>query len=773
MRGVGAVRVLATFAFSFSAAVFAAVYGPLDGFLVPVGLVLALFSLLVFLLVRKKSRLRRRALLVLSGLAIGLLWTAVYRSVYFQPARQLDGRTVRLTATVSDWPQETQYGGWSVLAEVDTDSFVKLSAVLYLDAQGAGLRPGDRLATVTHCTLGDRTMSGGEEITYYTAKGIFLQGEAFGRLDVERPGHVPWRYWAAYLSRGLKEGIRAALPEREAALVQALVTGNRDHLTDQFTTSLQRTGLSHTVAVSGMHLAFLSGLLNRLLGQGRRSTAVLTVVWVVLFCGVAGNTPSVLRAAVMILMLQAAPLLGRERDGPTALGLALMLLLFFNPFSAAHVGLQLSFAAVAGILAVSDPIQLWLLRLCRLDRAPRSRVTKYLRRVPYFVVSVLSATLGATVFTIPLVAWYFRVLSLIAPLANVLSLWAVSGLFLGGLTVGVVGMLSAQAAAPLGMLLVPLEHYLEWVVDLLSRPALAALSLDSVYYWAWIVFFYLLLALSVWSPGKKRVWVGLLAGAGALGLAVMCSVFTLRAGEVNAAILDVGQGQSVAIEIGGLLTLVDCGGDSWKDPGDVAADYIQSMGRSTLDYLVVTHYHADHANGVPQLLQRIQVDTVVLPDVEAGDPLREEIISLAREQGAEMLFVGQEDFYLSLGLDQGLKIFAPMTESGDTNELGLSVLASAGEFDILVTGDMSGAGELELLEQAKLPKVELMVAGHHGSETSTTPELLSAVRPDVAAISVGKDNRYGHPSQEVLVRLAAVGAEIYRTDLNGTIYIHH
>lgn len=773
MRGVGAVRVLATFAFSFSAAVFAAVYGPLDGFLVPVGLVLALFSLLVFLLVQQKSRRRRRALLVLSGLALGFLWTAVYRSVYFQPARELDGRTVRLTATVSDWPQETQYGGWSVLAEVDTDSFVKLSAVLYLDAQGAGLRPGDRLTTVTHCTLGDRTMSGGEEITYYTAKGIFLQGEAFGRLDVERPGHVPWRYWAAYLSRGLKEGIRAALPEREAALVQALVTGNRDHLTDQFTTSLQRTGLSHTVAVSGMHLAFLSELLNRLLGQGRRSTAVLTVAWVVLFCGVAGNTPSVLRAAVMILMLQTAPLLGRERDGPTALGLALMLLLFLNPFSAAHVGLQLSFAAVAGILAVSDPIQLWLLHLCRLDRAPRSRVTKYLRRVPYFVVSVLSATLGATVFTIPLVAWYFRVLSLIAPLANVLSLWAVSGLFLGGLAVGVVGMLSAQAAAPLGMLLVPLEHYLEWVVDLLSRPALAALSLDSVYYWAWIVFFYLLLALSVWSPGKKRVWVGLLAGAGALGLAVMCSVFTLRAGEVNAAILDVGQGQSVAIEIGGLLTLVDCGGDSWKDPGDVAADYIQSMGRSTLDYLVVTHYHADHANGVPQLLQRIQVDTVVLPDVEAGDPLREEIISLAREQGAELLFVGQEDFYLSLGLDQGLKIFAPMTESGDTNELGLSVLASAGEFDILVTGDMSGAGELELLEQAKLPKVELMVAGHHGSETSTTPELLSAVRPDVAAISVGKDNRYGHPSQEVLVRLAAVGAEIYRTDLNGTIYIHH
>ena len=334
-------RILATFAFSFAAAVFGAVYGELDPLLLPLGGALALAAVLTGLLVREKGHARTRAVLILSGLAVGLLWTALYMSVFFQPARDLDGRTVRLSAVVADWPQEGEYGGYTVVVQAETEGWAKVSAILYTDKQGADLRPGDRIGTVAHCTLGDRTFSG-EKITYYTAKGIFLRARAYGRLEIQRGEKTAPQYWAAYGSKALKEGIDTAFPEEASGFVRALVTGNRDNLTDQFTTSLQRTGLSHTVAVSGMHLAFLSSLLTYLLGQGRRSTAFFTILWVILFCGIAGNTPSVLRAAVMVLMLQFAPLLNRERDGPTALSLALLILLWVNPFSAAHIGLQLS-----------------------------------------------------------------------------------------------------------------------------------------------------------------------------------------------------------------------------------------------------------------------------------------------------------------------------------------------------------------------------------------------------------------------------------------------
>ena len=765
-------RILATFAFSFAAAVFLTIYGALDAYLLPLGGWLLLAAVSAGIILRRRGkRVRLRTVLILSGLACGFLWTAVYMRAFFQPARDLDGRTVRLTATVADWPQEGIYGGYTVLVKAETGGWAEVSAILYTDDQGADLRPGDRIETIAHCTLGDRTFAG-EKITYYTAKGIFLRGQAYGRLSVQRPERMAPQYWPAWAAKGLKAGIAAAFPEDAAGFVQALVTGNRDNLTDEFTTSLQRTGLSHTVAVSGMHLAFLSSLFTALLGRGRKSTALLTILWVFLFCGIAGNTPSVLRAAVMVLMLQFAPLMDRERDGPTSLALALLLLLWVNPFSAAHIGLQLSLTAVAGILLVSDRVQERLMRLFRMDewKKPKHRAVKYLRAAPYFVVSTLSATLGASVLTVPLVALHFNLISLISPLSNLLTLWAIGLLFLGGLGVGTLGIFLPGVAAVLAIPFALLVRYLQWIIDLLSRPALAALPLNAVCYRAWVVLVYALLLASVLIKGKRPLWMPLAAGAVTLALAVVLTRETFGLGDMGVTVLDVGQGQSVLVR-SGYLVLVDCGGDSRDDPGDVAANYLQSVGRSDIELLVVTHYHADHANGIPQLLRRIGVGEIALPDVEEDSPLRAEIIAAAGEKGIPVRFIREEErFHLTREGDT-VTVFPPMAEEGTANELGLTVLVSHKTLDVLITGDMEAEGERRLVETADLPDVEVLVAGHHGSNTSNTPELIEAVKPDLALISVGQDNKYGHPAQETLERLDGAGAEIYRTDLYGTIEV--
>ena len=764
-------RILAAFAFSFASAIFGAVYGKLDALLLPLGGALALAAVVIAAAVRRKSRGRARAVLILSGLAAGFLWTALYMAVFFQPAKDLDNQTVRLTATVSDWPQEGLYGGCTVLVQAETERWVKISAILYTDEQGEGLRPGDRIETIAHCTLGDRTFSG-EEITYYTAKGIFLRAQAYGRLDIQRPHRVAPQYFPAWASKAIKTGIDAVFPEDVAGFVRALVTGNRDNLTDAFTTSLERTGLSHLVAVSGMHLAFLSRLLSSFLGQGKRSTALFTVVWVALFCGIAGSTPSVLRAAVMILMLQLAPLLDRERDGPTSLALALLLLLWVNPFSAAHIGLQLSFAAVAGILLVSDRIQDWLMNRFKMDewRKATGWRQRQLRKVPYFVVSTLSATLGASVLTIPLVAVHFQMVSLISPLSNLLTLWAIGFLFLGGLGTGTLAIVLPDLAAVLAVPFTALARYLQWVIELLSRPALASLPLESVYYRAWLVLLYALLLVSVRAKGRRPVWIPLAAGTAGLALAVFLTRGAFYVGGMAVAVLDVGQGQSVLVRTGEHLTLVDCGGDSREGPGNVAADYLQGLGQSGIDLLVVSHYHADHANGIPQLLRRIDVGEIALPDVEEDSPLRAEIISAAKERGIPVRLVREEvRFYPSR--EDAITVLPPMLAEGAANELGLTVLAAHGALDVLITGDMEREGELRLLEATALPQVEVLVAGHHGSNTSSTPELLEAVKPGLALISAGLDNKYGHPGWETLVRLEEIGADIYRTDLYGTIEI--
>ena len=763
-------RKLAIFACSCSAAVFLAVFLLPEGVLVPAGGLLGGACLLFSLLRGRTGRRAALALaLVCAGAAVGLLWTRGYLQLVFRPAQAMDGRTLVLTATVEDWPQETEYG-YTLVVRADTQSWVKVRAILYTDSQGAQVRPGDRVTTVAHCTLGDRTFAG-EEITYYTAKGIFFRAQAYGELAVERPEHPSPRYFSAYCADAIRRGIQAAFPADAAPLVRALVTGNRENLTDAFTTSLQRVGLSHTVAVSGMHLAFLAGLLSLVLGRGKRRTALVTLVWVVVFCGVAGNTPSVLRAAVMILMLQLAPLVERERDILTSLAFALMMLLLSNPFSAAHVGLQLSFGAVAGILLVSDPIQSWLLARLRLDRRPKAFLPRQLIRLPRFLVSTLAATLGASVLTVPLVALHFRIFSLISPVSNLLTLWAVALLFLGGFFLGILGAFLPAAAAGLAQPFTALARYLDWVVDGLGRMPFAAVPLDSLYYRAWIIFFALVVGITLTMRKRGRQ---LITPVCALLVTLACSMLLtageLRRGSLGVTVLDVGQGQSVLVSMDGFLALVDCGGDSQDDPGDIAADLVQSMGRGRLDLLVVSHCHADHANGVLQLLERLEVGGVALPDVEEDSAQRREILAACEERDIPLWLVGS-DTYVDLGEGRTITLFAPLGQGTGTNELGLTVLASAGEEDVLITGDMPGEVEQELLAHARLPQVEVLVAGHHGAESSTTGQLLEAIAPEVAVISAGLGNSYGHPHSQTLERLARAGAEIYRTDLQGTVSV--
>lgn len=758
---------LAILSFFFAGAVFCANYLPLESLLLPLGGGFTLAFGLTFLPQVRKRPQGRTARYAAFGLALGFLWTAGYSWVFWRPAERLDEKTVRITATVSQWPQETDYGGFSVLARADTEGWATVPILLYVDDQGADLRPGDRIETVTHCALADQASSG-EEITYYTAKGIFLTGQAYGRLEVERPDHIPLRDWPAYWSQALKESISKAFPSDVSGLVQALVTGNRDNLSDLFTTSLQRAGLSHTVAVSGMHLAFLAGLLSMLFGGWRRLASLVTIPVTILFTLTAGCTPSVVRAAVMILLLHIGPLFYRERDEFTSLGGALLLLLLYNPFSAAHIGLQLSFAAVAGIFLCAQPLQTAL--MARIPFRPAKRWTFWwaIQLVPKFIVSTFCATLGASVFTVPLSAIYFQSVSLIAPLSNLLTLWAVGILFGAGVLIGTLGVFVPELAALVALPIAPLGRYLNAVIDGLSSLTFSAVTTQSVYYRAWLVLVYLILMLIPILPGKKRWIIPTCCGVTTLCLAMLLNAWSFWWGSGAVTVLDVGQGQSVLVRSGQFLCLVDCGGDSYDSAGDIAADFLGDYGVGRLDLLVLTHFHADHANGVTQLLKRVQVDTLAIPPATGEEePLREEILSAAQEQGVEVLEV-EEDTLLTLDQNRTIQLYAPLG-AGETNEAGLTCLVSNGDFDTLITGDMGADVEQQLLTHATLPDLEVLVAGHHGSKSSASEQLLAATAPDYAFLSVGEHNSYGHPSQETLERLAAAGCRIYRTDLQGNI----
>ena len=762
-------RKLAIFSAGYAGSVFAATYFLPEGVLLPLGGFCVVLAVLLRLLKRiLPDRNRRRALLCCVGMAAGLLWTWGYGSLFLDPVRQLDDKTVRLTGTVLEFPQELDYGG-RVLIRAQAEGGGCADTLLYLEADDPQLEPGDRISVIAHCTLATHSTEG-EEITYYTAKGIFLTAKAYGELTWERPEHIPLPCIPAHLNQTLKQSIDRIFPEEAAALVKAVVTGNRDNLSDSFTSSLQRTGLAHTVAVSGMHLAYLAGFLAALLGRGSRRTAVVSLPLILLFTLVAGCTPSVVRAAVMIIMLQMAPLLGRERDGFTSLAFALLLLLLHNPFAGANVGLQMSFGAVAGILLCSEGLQKRMLRPFHLEPPGKNLLRRLWNALIRVIVSVFATTIGALVFTTPLTAFYFGRVSLIAPLSNLFALWAVSAVFVGGILVGLTGMALPVVAQIIALPVTWITRYLYWVIYGLGRLSFASIPMDNIYYQLWLLFVYGLLILVILIPGRKRPGICVSSVLVTLAAAIVCTNLTFHTGSMAVRVLDVGQGQSVLIRSGTQLALVDCGGDRYENAGDIAADQVQSSGRTQLDLLVVSHYHDDHANGIPELFHRVDVKEIALPDVEGDSELRQAILALAQEQGTQVRFI-REETQVSFGENAVFTIYPPLGNGEDTNELGLTVLCSAGDYDVLLTGDMGSEGEKKLTQSAKLPDVELMVAGHHGSKYSNSKLLLETVRPDVAVFSVGGDNHYGHPTPEAMERFRAVGAELYRTDWNGTVCI--
>ena len=379
----------------------------------------------------------------------------------------------------------------------------------------------------------------------------------------------------------------------------------------------------------------------------------------------------------------------------------------------------------------------------------------------------LSTTAGALIFTTPILAYWFRTVSLIAPLSNLLCLWAVGLLLPLGLLCALTGLLSPVPAAALVLPVSLLCRYLCGMAEFLGSFAFSALPMDSIYYRLWLVALYLLLAAGFFlrRERRKHFILPLCAPVLLLCAAAFLTHLSAHSPRLTVTALDVGQGASTAFYSKGCTALVDCGGDSLTNPGDLAADHFQSLGTSRLDLLVLTHLDDDHYNGVPLLFARMEIGAVALPAFDDGFGRREEVEALARAEGAQLYFV-EEVLDVTLG-ESIFTLFPPMGK-GTTNEEGLFVLCSAGEFDTLITGDADSAVEAMLVKYRSIPDAELLMVGHHGSNNSTSAQFLSAIRPEYAVISSGW-NSYGHPHPDVLDRLAGAGAEVYRTDLHGAI----
>lgn len=751
-------RVLATIGFSFSAGVFLAALLPWNGWqLYAAGGVLLLA--LAWLFAARKQKYFRRGLLILLPLAVSLAYFAGYDHLVRQPIEDRCGAASDFAATVCDWPQATERGA---KITVELEGYHRARAVLYGEAELLAARPGDTVTGTAQWQSAAHFDS--DDVTHFNARGVYalLYGREDVRLSAGDGDALRWLPQRA--GKAFREKVAAIWDDpRVSGFLTAELTGDKSAMDDGDYLAMQETGLAHLFAVSGLHCAFLVTLLALLISRRQRLLCAVTIPLLLFYMVMVGMSPSVVRACIMQIFLLIAPLFRRGSDPLTSLAAALLVILLCNPFAAASVSLQLSFSATLGMVLLSP-------RLYKLLTGWYKGKCRPLRTALCFVAANLSATLSAVVFTVPLTAWYFRIFVLVAPLSSLLAVPAAGWSFMAAFVTVLLGFVWLPLVRLLGWISWVLVRYILWIANGMMSWRYHAVYFTNPYLIYWLLFLYAAFIGCAATPDGKRKYL-LVSALSVLTLtaAIWVNCQDYQYGVLTALTLDVGQGESVILTSGGETALVDCGSsNSYKDPGGLAADTLHSMGVRELSAVVVTHYHADHTNGLYEVLRRIPVQTIYLPDIEDEYGVRERLVSLAEEKGAQVTYVTKETAD-TLG-DTVLTIYPPVQSGGDLNELGLTALASAGDFDLLITGDMSGSTEKKLVETYALPDIEVLVVSHHGSRYSSNIRFLKSVTPEAAVISVG-DNNYGHPSEETLQRLLAVGADIWRTDQQGTIRI--
>lgn len=736
-------RKLMWFTIGFAVSCGFCAYGLPDGWILP-SVFASLISMAAGLALTRKWKPVRTAAMICFGCAVGLCWFAAFRNFYLSAAVLTDGIETETSITVSDYSFENSYGSAvDGIMEIEGKSY----QIRVYTSKKMDLSPGDTIHGIFRFRI--TTPDGEKDATYHQGKGIFLLGYQKGDVVVTK-GAAPWWSFAERMRMQIKSILQSCFPQDTFAFAKALLLGDTTNLDYETETDFRISGIRHVVAVSGLHISILFTLISILTFRKRHLTALLGIPALLLFAAVAGFTPSVTRACIMSGLMLLALLLDKEYDGPTALAFAVLVILGANPLAVTSVSLQLSAASVAGILLFNTPIHSWL--KSRLKR--QKGIGCCLQN--WFTTSI-SVTLSAMTLTTPLCAYYFGAVSLVGVVTNLLALWVISFIFYGLMAVCLLSFFWQSAAVWLAKVISLPIRYVLLIAKIMADLPLAAVYTRSGYIVAWVVFCYVLLTVFLLQKKRRPGILGCCAAMG-LCLALLASWTEPLMDKCRVTVLDVGQGQSILLQSEGKTYLVDCGGDSETGTSDIVAETLLSQGVNQLDGIILTHYDSDHAGGLDYLLTRIQADLLLVPDTENAK-------RFPRMDGT-VCYV-DEDLEISFGSGK-ITVFGPIY-SGSTNENSLCVLFETENCVILITGDRSDFGERMLMRHTDLPEVDLLIAGHHGSKTSTSVELLQAVTPETVIISVGADNIYGHPDKELLERLAEFGCTVYRTDENGTI----
>ncbi|MDQ7030905.1 MAG: DNA internalization-related competence protein ComEC/Rec2 [Ardenticatenia bacterium] len=615
--------------------------------------------------------------------------------------------------------------------------------------------------------------------TYLARRGIFSQMRR-ARVEYLSGGHGFPLYRALYALRRRAARTNALLlPEPHAALLNGILLGIEGGIPDEVMERFNTTGTTHILVISGFNISILAGLFlalgRRMLG--RRGAATFALVAVFLYTLLVGADAAVTRAAIMGGLYVFARQWGLASLALNSLGAAAVGITLLRPATLYDMGFQLSALATLALILFVPGMTAWVEARFPLQGTIR-------RRALDLVNEALVVTLAAQLLTTPLIVYAFGRLSIVALLTNALILPVQAWVMLGG-----------GLATLAGLVWLPLGRLVAWVpwagltwtlmgVEWTARLPYAQVRVPSPGLGGLLVFYAAVggvwwlarhpehrAGLRAWArSGRRRLQVVGWAVAIVAAVIPWALVAYRPDGRLHLVLLDVGQGDAILLRTpDGKQVVVDGG----PDPQVL----LTRLGRHlppwdrTLDLVVLTHPDADHLGGLPELLDRYQVGVILDPTLPPTTALGQAWERVRNGEGARLVRATQGQVF-DLGHGVRLEVlWPPAGGEDDSEENNNSVVLRVryGRFCALLTGDIEAEVEHQLVAEGRVAPCAVLKVAHHGSATSTTSAFVRALRPAVALISVGARNRFGHPDENVLERLRAAGARIYRTDAQGNV----
>ena len=683
---------------------------------------------------------------------------------------------ISIIGTIVSAPQEKEYKTKYIL-KIDTinsnKKYKNTKVILYTKKGKETLKYGDKIELVGNFKLAqERRNPGGFDYRFYLkTKKIYgiVTTKNTKRLKENNVNIISMI--ANKTANVIKNQSKKLLENKKACLLIGLLIGDTDEIDEETKEDFRNSNLTHMLAVSGLHVSYVLLAVNYIITKvkiHKKLSKIIVMLLILFFILVTGATPSVLRAGTMTIYLILGGIFYRRISVFSSLNLSLLVIIIMNPYCLFDVGLQLSYAGTIGIVYLYPII----------------------KEKIYNKANSILITISANIVIIPIMMYNFNIISLTFFISNLLA----------GPIIGIIIILGFSIII-ISLIFFPIANIFSKILNLLiilflnTAKACANLPFSKIFIITpTLKFIFLYYCLLVFIIIKERIQIRINIKLRNKVIAILIILViinpikyfsNIKQSNLKIYFVDVGQGDSTCIVTPkNKVILIDGGGNSKDENYDIGKQtllpYLLDKKINKIDYCIVSHFDSDHCGGLMYILKNLKVKNIIIGKQYEEYENYKEFIKIAKDKKINIRVVEAGE-KITIEKNLYIDVLWPinrekMVIQNAINNNSLVFKLRYINFSMLFTGDIEEIAEKEILDKYKenteFLKSTILKVAHHGSKTSSTKEFINIVKPKYAVIGVGKDNKFGHPSNVTIENLKTINTEIYRTDEMGEISIN-